>query len=371
MEIRVWDYLDEYAMEREDILNAVDNVFKSGVLILGENVRKFESEFASYCESEHGIGVDNATNGIFLSLKALGIGAGDEVITVSNTAVPTVSAIAQAGATPRFVDIEPDTGLMDVSLVEAAINPKTRCVIPVHLFGQCVDMISLKAICDKHSLSIVEDCSQSHGARHNGRVCGSFGDMAVFSFYPTKTLGGYGDGGLVIARTSYYDEKLRRLRFYGMKDVYYAEELGYNSRLDEVQAAILRLKLKRLDSYILRRQKIADRYHQILNCTSLKLPVVARGNEHVFYVYVVSHLERDRLINELKLKGIKLNISYPWPIHTMRGFEYLGGKEGDLPNTEAASKVIFSLPMYPSLTEQSQDTVCRAIGDILGERVSL
>ena len=199
MPIKVWDYLEEYAAEREEILAAVDRVFKSGVLVLGNSGKQFEAEFAAYCGAAHGVGVDNATNGIFLALKALGIGPGDEVITVSNTAVPTVSAIVQAGATPRFVDITP-TSPMDMSQLEQAISRRTKAVIPVHLYGQCADVTTLGAICARHGIAMIEDCSQSHGARHHGRVCGSFGDMGVFSFYPTKTLGGYGDGGLMASK---------------------------------------------------------------------------------------------------------------------------------------------------------------------------
>lgn len=371
MSIKVWDYLEEYASERQEILDAVDRVFKSGVLVLGNSGKQFEKDFAKYCCVPHAIGVDNATNGIFLALKSLGIGRGDEVITVSNTAVPTVSAIVQAGATPKFVDIHLETGLMNVSLIESLITSKTKCVIPVHLFGQCVDMTSLISICRKNNLNIIEDCSQSHGAKHFDQVCGSMGDLGVFSFYPTKPLGGYGDGGLITASTSLLDEKLRSLRFYGMKGIYYAEELGYNSRLDEVQAEILLIKLKKLDYYIQRRQEIAYLYQQILSGTSIGLPITVKGNSHVYYVYVVRHPDRDNIINKLKNKDIFLNISYPWPIHTMRAFDYLGGKNGDLPITESASKMIFSLPMYPSLNEKAQVKVCQSIGEILGEKVNI
>jgi aminotransferase EvaB len=370
MSIKVWDYIDEYLAERDEILAAVDRVFKSGVLILGNSGKQFELDYASYCGVPHAVGVDNATNGICLGLKALGIGSGDEVITVANTAVPTVSAIVQAGATPRFIDIHSVTGLMNVSLLESAITSRTKCVIPVHLYGQCVDMTSLNVICRRHRIAILEDCSQSHGAKHHGRLCGSMGDLGVFSFYPTKPLGAYGDGGLVTAATAELDSRLRSLRFYGMKGQYYAEEIGFNSRLDEIQAEILLVKLKRLDAYIARRQELARRYDEILACTSLGLPVVDPGNTHVYYIYVVRHPERDRIIAELKARDIFVNISYPWPIHTMRGYSYLGGNNGDLPETEATAKLIFSLPMYPSFTEKAQDTVCRALGDILGERIS-
>lgn len=370
MSIKVWDYLDEYAAEKAEILAAVDRVFSSGTLILGNSVKGFEAEFAAYCGTNFGIGVDNATNGIFLALKALGIGAGDEVITVSNTAVPTVSAIVQAGAIPRFVDVCKGTSLMDVSRVEAAITERTRCIIPVHLYGQCVDMKALIEISKRRNLRIIEDCSQSHGATQGGKKAGSMGDMGVFSFYPTKPLGGFGDGGFITTNSPELDEKLRSLRFYGMKGVYYAEEIGYNSRLDEVHAEILRFKLSKLDFYIESRQKLAQRYNEILAGTSLELPKIQEGNSHVYYVYVVSHPRRDELISELKKKEILLNISYPWPIHLMRGYAYLGGKEGDLPVTEALAKTIFSLPMYPTLSEKAQSQVCRAIGEVLGERIN-
>ncbi len=371
MSIKVWDYLDEYAAEKTEILAAVDRVFSSGTLILGNSVKNFEAEFATYCGTRFGIGVDNATNGIFLALKALGIGAGDEVITVSNTAVPTVSAIAQAGATPRFVDVCEDSALMDISKIEDAITERTRCIIPVHLYGQCVDMSALVEIAKRRNLLIIEDCSQSHGAIHRGNKAGSMGDMGVFSFYPTKPLGGFGDGGFITTNSSDLDEKLRSLRFYGMKGVYYAEELGYNSRLDEVHAEILRFKLSKLDGYIDRRQKLAARYNAILAGTSLELPMIQDGNSHVYYVYVVRHSRRDELIAELKKKDILLNISYPWPIHLMRGYSYLGGKGRDLPITEAIATTIFSLPMYPSLTEEMQNQTCLALGELLGEKVNL
>ncbi len=371
MTIKVWDYLEEYEAEREDILEGIEKVFRSGRLILGESVKNFELAFSSYCQAKYGIGVDNATNGIFLSLKALGIGAGDEVITVSNTAVPTVAAIVAAGAIPRFVDIEPKTYLMNVDQLESVITEKTKCILPVHLFGQCVDMDPLLEVATKHDLYVIEDCAQCHGATYKGRKAGSMSDLGVFSFYPTKPLGGYGDGGMVTTNDDALDAKLRRLRFYGMESVYYSEENGYNARLDEVHAEILFRKLKRLDQYIAKRRALAKRYDEILANTSLILPKTLDGNEHVYYIYTCRHPDRDHIIDELKKCDILVNISYPWPIHIMRGYSYLGYAEGDLPETELAAKEIFSLPMYPMLGYEAQDKVCLALGDILGEKVSM
>jgi dTDP-3-amino-2,3,6-trideoxy-4-keto-D-glucose/dTDP-3-amino-3,4,6-trideoxy-alpha-D-glucose/dTDP-2,6-dideoxy-D-kanosamine transaminase len=371
MPIKVWDYLEEYEAEREDLLEGIEKVFRSGRLILGESLKNFEEAFAAYCGVTHGVGVDNATNGITLALRALGIGAGDEVITVSNTAVPTVSAIVSCGAVPRFVDIDPDTYLMNVEQVSAAITDKTKCILPVHLFGQCADMGPLEAIAKQKGLKLLEDSSQSHGASQGSRKAGSMSDAAVFSFYPTKPLGAYGDGGLIATSDEAVAAKLRRLRFYGMDSVYYAEEHGYNSRLDELQAELLLRKLPRLDHYIEQRQKIARRYEQILGQTSIGLPQTAPTNSHVYYTYVCRHPERDRIIAELKERDIFINISYPWPIHAMRGYQSLGYKNGDLPNTELAATQIFSLPMYPTLRDEQQDEVCRALGDILSESVSI
>lgn len=364
----VWGYLPEYENERDDILDAVDAVFRSGRLVLGPSVAAFEQEFAAYHGVVHCVGVDNGTNAIVLGLRAIGVEPGDEVITVSNTAAPTVVAINAVGATPVFVDVHPDTYLMDVDQVAAAITARTRCLLPVHLYGQCVDMAPLEALAAKHGLQILEDCAQAHGARHHGRTAGSMGHAAAFSFYPTKVLGGYGDGGATMTNDSQVDVNLRCLRFYGMKDVYYVVETpSYNSRLDEVQAEILRRKLPRLDDYIARRQAIAARYAEAFADTDLITPSILPGNEHVYYVYVVRHPKRDRIIEELKLHDVSLNISYPWPVHTQSGFAYLGYSKGSLPVTETVADEIFSLPMYPSLGDAEQERVIDLLHHVLAQ----
>lgn len=371
MSIRVWDYLQEYEEEREDILGCVEQVFRSGRLILGPQVEALEQEFARYCECAYGVGVGNATDGLFLALKALDIGPGDEVVTVANTAVPTVAAIQAAGATARFVDVSDETLLMNTSQLDEVITPRTKCILPVHLFGQCVDMGAVRRIAEGARIRVVEDCAQSHGATYRGCRAGRLGDMGVFSFYPTKPLGGYGDGGMLTTNDADLAKRLRRLRFYGMEGAYYSEEPGYNSRLDELQAAILRRKLVRLEGYIERRREIASRYQRALARTSLRLPVEVEGNRHVYYLYVVRHAKRDWLLEQLRAREILLNISYPWPIHLMRGFSHLGYKEGSLPVTERAAKEVFSLPLYPSLPDASIEAVCRALGELLGESVDL
>jgi aminotransferase EvaB len=364
MTIKVWDYLSEYAEERDDVLAAVDRVFSSGTLILGPSCANFEREFAEYCGVDFGVGVDNATNGIFLALRSLGIGQGDEVVTVANTAVPTVSAIVQSGATPRFVDIDPATALMRVDLLPSVFTERTRCVIPVHLYGQCVDMTELLAVTKQAGISVIEDCSQAHGASHREARAGSMGDLGVFSFYPTKPLGAYGDGGMVITNRPKLAERLRRLRFYGMESSYYCEGEGYNSRLDEVQAEILRVKLVKLDSYISRRRKLASLYDELLEGGQVRPISVTKPEEHCYYVYAVRHENRDEIIVKLRENGIIVNVSYPWPIHTMRGFSSLGYKDGDLPSTEIHAKTVFSLPMYPQLERDSVLRVCDVLAQV-------
>ena len=366
MNIKVWDYKEEYKELREEILEAVDRVFSSGQLILGKEVSNFEKEFAQYCQADvDGVGVNSGTDALFIALKSLEIGAGDEVITVSNTAVPTVAAITSTGAKAAFVDVEERSFLMDPDKLEKAITPKTKCILPVHLYGQCVDMEKIRKISDRYELKILEDCAQATGATYGGKHPGTIGDAAAWSFYPTKLLGGYGDGGMVTTNEFAIAERARHLRMYGMKGRYYAEEHGYNSRLDEVQAAILRVKLKYLDQWLAERMKIAEYYESVLSDTDLILPSECEENKHGWYVYVVRHKQRDKIISELAKHDISVNISYPWPIHIMPAYRYLGYKEGDFPVTEQLASEIFSLPMYPTLSEAKQLQITDSLIEIL------
>ena len=384
MPIKVWDYLPEYRARRDEILAAVDRVFQSGRLILGPHVHQFETGFAAYCGARHGIGVDNGTNALTIALRALGVGAGSEVITVPNTAVPTVSAIVNAGGTPRFVDVERDTYLMDSAQLDAAITARTACIVPVHLFGQCADMEGIRRTAARRGIPVLEDCSQSHGATTKGRRCGSLTEMAAFSLYPTKTLGAYGDAGIVVTSDDALNARARRLRFYGMegfgtgdpgvreaKLAYSAVENGFNARLDEVQAAILLVKLAHLDADIERRRAIAALYDTALAGTSLILPRVRADNTHVYYLYVARHPDRDRILADMAAHDVLLNVSYPRTVHLMPAYEHLGYREGDFPEAERAAREIFSLPMYPGLAAGDVATVCRALGAVLGETVAV
>jgi len=375
--IKVWDYKKEYEALREEILDAVDNVFSGGTLVFGPRVEEFEEKFSKYCDSKFGIGVGNCTDALYIALKAMNIGTGDEVITVSNTAVPTVTAIVMTGATPVFVDVD-RYFLMDVVELQSAIHNETKAIIPVHLFGQMCDMGSIMNTAHENNLRVIEDCAQSHGATYNGRKAGSIGDVGCFSFYPTKIFGAYGDGGFITTNDEKLYDKMNRMRFFGMErkkmssghwnGKYYALEHGpdtCNSRLDEVHAAILLKKLNYIDEWIDRRRQIAERYNEELSDTELVLPEECYYNRHGYYIYVVAHPDRDRIMKDLTERDIHLNISYPWPVHTMIGYEYLGWKDGDLPITEKLANEIFSLPMYPTLTDDEQTEVIKVLKEIV------
>lgn len=359
--IKNWDYLREYKKLKKDILKSVDAVFSSGQLILGQHVRTFEENFSRYCGGRFGIGVNSGTDALIIGLKALGIGQGDEVITVSNTAVPTVAAIRATGAIPRFVDIEPDTYLMNIDKVEKEVTKKTRCILPVHLYGHSVDMSRLMKIARRENLKVFEDCAQSHGAIYNKKMTGVIGDIGAFSFYPTKILGTYGDGGMIVTNNKKFAERSRMIRMYGMKDTYYSEIEGINSRLDEVHAAILSVKLKYLKKDQNKRNSIARYYISNLKDLDIALPKVKKGCTHGYYLFVIRTKKRDELLNYLKARGVETRIHFPTPIHLMRGYKFLGYKKGDLPITERASKEILSLPMHPHLKERELVQVVKSI----------
>jgi len=367
--VKYWEYLPEYERHRDEILAIVDRVFSSGRLILGSSVAGFEESFSAWCGAGFGVGVNSCTDAIFLALKALDIGPGDEVITVANTAVPTVAAIRATGATPVFVDVEPDTFLMDAGLLESAVTHRSRCILPVHLFGQAADMAAVMDVATRHGLLVVEDCAQATGALFGQRRVGSHGAIGAFSFYPTKVLGAFGDGGMAITSSSELAARLRRLRFYGMEGGYYSEEEGYNSRLDELQAALLQFRLEQLDGEVAQRRAIARAYDAGLKGVGdLSLPVTRPGRGHQFYLYTVRTAQRDQLQAWLADKGVETRINYPHPIHLMRGYTFLGYRPGSLPVTELLSREILSLPMYPSLPAADVERVIAAIREFFSGR---
>jgi aminotransferase EvaB len=362
--INVWSYLEEYKEYDSELFEIISEVFNSGRLILGKNLEQFENNFSKWVGVNYGTGVGNGTDAIKLALLSLGIGKGDEVITVSNTAVPTVSAIIETGAEPVFCDVNFDDFNISVDLIEDLITNKTKALVCVHLYGHPADVFKIKQICTKYKIALVEDCAQSHGSMYKEKLTGSFGKVSAFSFYPTKTLGGFGDGGMCLTNNKSIDTKLKMLRFYGMKDQYFAViERGVNSRLDEVHAAILNFKLKRLDDDIKKRRKIAKIYNQELSNTDLILPIEKTNYFHSYYVYVVRHPNRNKIMKQLKDNGINVNISYPFPIHTMPPFKKY--KTSTLRNTTKLAKEIFSLPMYPGLSEQKLTKTINVLKDII------
>ncbi len=373
--IKVWDYVKEYDAMRKEILDAVDQVFKNGVLVFGPKLQEFEEKFSEYNQCKFGIGVGNCTDAITIALRACNIGPGDEVITTSNTAVPTVTAIVNAGASVKFVDIN-KYSLIDVSKISNAINDKTKAIIPVHLYGQMCDMNAIMDIAKKNNLRVIEDCAQAHGATYFGKKAGSIGDAGCYSFYPTKIFGAYGDGGFITTNDENLFDKMQRIRFLGMErkkmssghwnGKYYAVEHGTNSRLDEVHAAILLKKLPHLDEWINRRRQIAERYNHELKDTNLELPEEHSDNKHAYYIYVVAHKNRDQIMKSLTEKNIHLNISYPWPIHIMDAYKHFVCSTCNcLKKTEDMAKKIFSLPMYPTLTDDEQGEVIKELKKLI------
>lgn len=343
---------------RKEIEAAIVGVLDSGWYILGQEVSRFEERFAAYIGVDHGIGVASGTDALTIALATCGVGLEDEVITVSHTAVATAAAIALVGAKPIFVDIKPDTFLMDTSQIEAAITPCTKAIVPVHIYGQAVEMDEILRIARAHGLRVVEDCAQAHGATYRGRRVGTFGDASCFSFYPTKNLGAIGDGGIVVTDDADLAEQLRHGREYGWVDRYVSHFRGWNSRLDEMQAAILSAKIGHLDADNDRRRGIASYYDEGLAGTDLVLPARATEAEHVFHLYVARSKRRDELLQHLREGEVGAAIHYPVPVH--RQPAYRSSEAADLPETERATEEIISLPVYPELADdQVEQVVCR------------
>jgi dTDP-4-amino-4,6-dideoxygalactose transaminase len=340
----------QYESHRADIDAAMARVLSAGRYILGAEVEAFENEFAAYCGVGHGVGVGSGTEALHIALAAAGVGAGDEVITVAHTAVATAAAIRMCGATPVFVDIDPNTYTIDPARIE--VTKKTKAIVPVHLYGHPADMDAIMAIASKHELLVVEDCAQAHGARDRGRRVGSIGDIAAFSFYPTKNLGAIGDGGAIVTNSKELAERARLLREYGWAERYVSSIEGWNSRLDEIQAAILRVKLRTLDADNQRRREIAARYER-----ALEGPRTRKDAEPVYHLYVIASERRDALQQHLRERGIGALVHYPVPVH--RQPAYLS--HVSLPVTENAAKTVLSLPMYPELTDGEQTATIDAV----------
>lgn len=362
----------QYFSLKEDIDNAISRVLHSGWFILGQELASFEEEFASYCNTKYGVGVGSGTEALHLALLACGVRPGDEVITVSNTAVPTVSAIDFANARPTFVDIDPKTYTMDPDKLEEYLkkrfsknNPrstiKPKAIIPVHLFGHPADMDRISEVARKYDLKVIEDACQAHGTEYKGKKAGSIGDAGCFSFYPTKNLGAYGDSGMIVTNDEETFKKLQMLRNYGEERKYHTVLRGFNSRLDEIQAAILKVKLGHLQSWNETRRNHAGLYNRLLRDSSVIIPVEEDYARHIFHLYVIRTKDQKKLQERLKTKEISTSIHYPAPIHFHPAYKNLGYRRGDLPISEKYATEILSLPMYPELEEDQIQTICRTI----------
>lgn len=357
--IPIVDLKRQYYQIKDEIDNAIRRVLESGWFILGKELQEFEKEFADYNDSKYALGVGSGTEALHLSILALGIKPEDEIITVPNTAMPTISAISLAYAKPVFVDINQYSYNLDPKKLENKITKKTKAIIPVHLFGQSADMDQIREISKKHSIPIIEDCAQSHGALYKGKKTGNFGEFGCFSFYPSKNLGAYGDGGLITTNNRELYEKILMLRNYGQKDRYIHKEKGTNSRLDEIQAAILRVKLKHLDEWNLKRRKLAQIYDKELK--EVITPKEMDYAKHIYHLYVIRSEKRESLMNYLKEKGIGTQIHYPIPAHLQEAYKELRINKGTLPISEKYSQQILSLPMFPELNEEEVSAVINSI----------
>ena len=363
-EIPLVDLKAQYATIREEVREAIDGVLESMLLTIGPNVRAFDQEWATYCGTKHAIGVGSGTDALQLAIRAIGVSSGDEVITVSHTFFATVEAILYANARPILVDVDEKTMLMDASAVAAAITPRTKAIIPVHLYGRTVDLKPLRQIAGDRNIAIIEDAAQSHGALlDDGKRAGSGGRVSAYSFYCSKNLGAYGEAGSIVTNDDKLADDLRALREHGQSTRYYHPVVGYNARLDEIQAAILRVKLRKLDEWNARRVTIATHYNKMLKDTGVITPEIPGGDRHVFYAYAirVPQGRRDAMRAYLAEKGIGTQIHYPVPIHMQEAANFLGYRKGDLPVTEKVADEVLSLPIYAELTDAMAERVASEV----------
>lgn len=350
-----WMYSDEFE-------EAAVRTLRSGWYIMGKELENFEKAFAEYTGAKYSLGVGNGLDALSLAVRALGIGEGDEVLVQGNTYIASVMGISINGATPVFV--EPDEYYMlDASKLEEKLTDKTKAVMVVHLYGQSADMTSICEFCKKHNLKLIEDCAQSHGSMHNGKMTGTFGDIGCFSFYPSKNVGAFGDGGAIVTDSQEYMETIKMLRNYGSRVRYYNDEVGVNSRLDEIQAALLSVRLKHIEELTKERKEKAKYYLDNIKNEKLLLPETASYADHVYHQFVIRTEKRDELIKYLDDKGICTIIHYPIPPHLSKAYGYLGHKKGDFPITERYADQVLSIPMYNGITKEEQDCVIEALNN--------
>ena len=361
MRIPLLDLQAQYRTIKEEINQAIQNVLDSSVYIMGPEMKTLEKEIAAFCGTKEAVAVANGTDALFLTLKAFGIGPGDEVITTPFTFFASAETIAQVGATPVFVDIDPVTLNMDLTQLEGKITSKTKAIIPVHIFGQMVDVNKIMEIAARHDLKVIEDAAQAIGAEYRGEKAGSIGHASTFSFFPTKNLGAYGDAGMIVTNDEDLAAQLRMLRFHGCKIKYYHDEIGYNSRLDELQAAILRVKLRYLDGWNEGRREKAKVYDQLLSDVAVQIPGRDPQALPIYHLYVLRTEERSALMERLKAGGVASAIYYPVPLHLQKAFRSLGYKVGDFPVAEKACEQALAIPCYPEMSMEQQREIAAII----------
>lgn len=355
------DLKAQYASIKTEVNAAIQGVLDSCQFTLGSEVAAFENEFAAYCQADIGVGVNTGTSALHLAMLAAGIGPGDEVITVPFTFVATVSAVHYTGARPVFVDIDPKTFTMDVRQIESAITPRTKAIVPVHLYGQPADMDPILEIARRHKLIVIEDAAQAHGAEYKGRRAGSIGDMGCFSFYPGKNLGAYGEGGMVTTSNPEFARTIRMLRDWGAEKKYHHVLKGYNFRLEGIQGAVLRVKLRYLEQWTEARRSAAAHYDRLLAGSDVATPRAMDYARHVYHVYAIRTRDRSAWQQALNEQGVQTGIHYPIPVHLLPAFADLGYQAGQFPHSEQAANEVLSLPMFPELTERQCETVATAV----------
>lgn len=365
MPIELFDLRSQYSELHDDINAAIMEVLHSGTYILGPRVRQLEKTVAAYCGVSHGVGVASGSDALFLSLLACGIGPGDEVITSPFTFFATAGAITRTGATPVFVDIDAETCNINPEKIKPKITRRTKAIIPVHVFGQMADVNAILSLAEEHGLVVIEDACQALGAEYRGCRAGSLGKAGCFSFFPTKNLGGYGDGGMVVTRDEGLAARVQFLRAHGSRGKFIHESMGYNSRLDELQAAVLLVKFKYLERWIEQRQLLARRYDRLLGQV-VKTPRVMEGNRHTYHLYVIRSPHRDKIKTHLEKNGVGCGIYYPIPLHLQKAYKHLGYKAGDLPEAERAAGEVLAIPLYPGLAPAEIEKIAQLVRDVAG-----
>jgi dTDP-4-amino-4,6-dideoxygalactose transaminase len=368
MKVPVLDLKAEYAQLRDEILPALDRVCQSSSFVLGAEVEAFEREFADFCGTKHCVALSNGTAALHLGLLALGVQADDEVISTPNTFLATAEAITYCGAVPVFVDIDPATGNLDPKLIERAITPRTRAILPVHLYGRPADMDPIREIAARHNLRVLEDAAQAHGARYRGRRAGALADAGIFSFYPTKNLGAYGEGGALTTDDDRIAKFARAARNHGQTARYEHEFVGYNYRMQGFQGAVLRIKLRHLYAWTARRQEIAREYRRLLAGARVEMPVDDPRDECVYHQFAIYVSNRNAVIAQLSARGIETVVHYPRPIHLQPAYSSLGCPPGTFPRVELACERVLSLPLHPGLTKEQIEYVARAVREVVGEK---